>query len=279
MNSGAMLIARNNAQIDYIRQAAFNANRIKQYLNIPVTLLTDSVEIVEKLYNSVFDQVIEIPNDDPVSYRKYNDGTYFRKSLEFKNNSRSLVYDLSPYDETLLLDTDYIVSNDIFKNCFSQKHDFLIYDTGIELSGWRNTAEFEYISSVGPKFYWATAVFFRKTDANKIYFELVKHIQLNWSYYQNLYQITSSLLRNDFIFSIAIHIMNGFTNGTFAKTMPGQLFYSIDRDLLIQLHSDDFLMLIEKENDFGNYSPMRIKGCNLHIMNKFSLDRIIKNDN
>jgi len=279
MSRGAVLVARNNAQIDYIKQAAFNASRIKKYLDIPVTILTDNVTVAKKLYETIFDQIIEIPNEDAYSHRKYNDGTYFRKSLEFKNNSRSLVYDLSPYDETLLLDTDYIISNDIFKKCFLQKHDFLIYDGGVELSGWRNTDEFNYISIVGPKFYWATAIFFRKTRENKIYFDLVKHIQANWSYYLNLYQITSSLLRNDFIFSIAIHIMNGFTNSNFAKPMPGKLFYSIDRDLLVDLKDDNFLMLIEKENDYGNYSPMRIKGCNLHVMNKFSLDRIIKNDN
>lgn len=279
MTRGALLIARNNAQIDYIRQAAFNAGRIKRYLDIPVTLLTDNTTIAKKFYSSAFDQIIEIPNEDTFSYRKYNDGTYFRKSLEFKNNSRSRVYDLSPYDETLLIDTDYIISNDIFKNCFLQKHDFLIYDGGVELSGWRDTREFEYISAVGPKFYWATAVFFRKTTENRIFFDLVKHIQDNWSYYQNLYQITSSLLRNDFVFSIAIHVMNGFTNLNFAKPMPGKLFYSIDRDLLLEYKDDKFFMLIEKENDYGNYSPMRIKGCNLHIMNKFSLDRVIKNDN
>lgn len=279
MNRGVIFIARNNTKINYIKQAVFNAKRVKKYLDLPVSIITDDKTEVENYYKDIFDCIIEITDNNDYGYRKYNDGTHYRKSLEFKNSSRTLAYDLSPYDETLLLDTDYIISNNIFLNCFEQNHDFLIYSNGIELSNWRDILEFDYIGTIGPKFYWATAIFFRKTPINKIFFDLTKHIQENWSYYQNLYQISSSLLRNDYIFSIAIHIMNGHMHNNFAKPMPGILFYSIDRDVLLEIKDESFLMLIEKQNDYGNYSPLKIKNCNLHIMNKFSLDKAINNDN
>ena len=38
---------------------------------------------------------------------------------------------------------------------------------------------------------------------------------------------------------------------------------------------DNFLFLLEKENHLGEYTPLRIKGSNVHVMNKFSLNRII----
>ena len=42
MSKGALVFARNNAQVDYVKQAHFLAKRIKKYLNIGTTVVTDS---------------------------------------------------------------------------------------------------------------------------------------------------------------------------------------------------------------------------------------------
>jgi hypothetical protein len=277
MSKGAILIARNNTEVDYVKQAVFLANRIKHFLNIPVSIITDNSSYLNENYDAeVFDSVIDISNDSNFTYKKYNDGIFSRKSLEFKNTARADVYNLSPYDETLLLDTDFIVSNTDLLECFNQKNNFLIYDTGVELSGHRDLKEFEYISEVGPKFYWATVVFFRKTKENKTFFNLVKHIQENWNHYKTLYQIRQSTFRNDFAFSIAIHIMNGYKQGNFAKPMPGKMFYTTDRDLLVGLDNTKFTFLLEKQTNNG-YFPAVIYNNSVHVMNKYSLSRIIDN--
>jgi hypothetical protein len=275
MSQGAVLIARNNKEIDYVKQAAFLAARIEKYLNLPTTLITDNVEYLDKHnLNSYFDSVISIDSNVPYTFKKYKDGLVYQNSLEFKNTNRSDVYSLTPYDETLLLDTDLIVSDDVFKNCFEQSADLLMYSNAFELSGWRDTSEFKFITDAGPKFYWATAVFFRKTKENKIFFNLVKHIQENWIHYKKLYQIVSPVFRNDFAFSIAVHIMNGYTTNDFVKEMPGTLYYTTDRDELVELKEDNFLFLIEKENQHEQFLT-RIKGKTVHVMNKYSLGRII----
>jgi len=276
MTVGALMIARNNTEIDYVKQAVFNGYQIKRYLGIPVSLITDNVDYLhDRFTEHPFDQIIEIQNTKDYGYKKYNDGTYSRRNLEFKNTTRARAYELSPYDETLLLDTDYIIANDLLKNCFNQLHDFLIYKDGIELSNWRDISEFRTISSKGIDFYWATVVFFRKTPENKVFFSLLHHISENYDHYRTIFQITSPLFRNDYVFSIAIHIMNGYTNGDFAKPLPGKLFYTTDRDLLLRVNLDDFLFLIEKEKSYGNYMPLRMKGSSVHVMNKFSINRTI----
>ena len=89
----------------------------------------------------------------------------------------------------------------------------------------------------------------------------------------------SSVFRNDFAFSIAIHIMNGSTSGNFVKEFPGKLLYSTDRDELVTIYDDGVLVLVEKTNNVGTQTPLRIVNTNIHLMNKFSLDRAIKNDN
>jgi hypothetical protein len=275
MSKGVVLIARNNKEINYIKQAVFLAKRIKQYLELPTTLITDSLNVLEKNnYDNVFDKIILTKNNIPSTIKKYRDGIIYHNSLEFKNTDRSSVYDLTPYDETLLLDTDLVVSDTTFLNCFYQPANLMMYSNAFELSSWRNVSEFDFITDAGPKFYWATAIFFRKSDENKIFFDLVKHIQENWPHYKKLYQITSSVFRNDFAFSIAAHIMNGYTNNDFVKEMPGTLYYTTDRDELISLKDDNFLFLVEKENQ-SEYFPVSIKNKTVHVMNKYSLERII----
>lgn len=278
MSQGVVLIARNNKEIDYVKQAAFLADRIKNYLNLPTSIITDNVEYLEK-NNLVekFDKIIISDNNVSYTIKRYRDGLLYQNSLEFKNTDRSNVYDLTPYDETLLLDTDLIISDDVFKNCFTQESNLLMYSNAFELSNWRNLNEFNYITDAGPKFYWATAVFFRKTKETEIFFNLIKHIQENWIHYKKIYQISSSVFRNDFAFSIAAHIMNGYSNNDFVKEMPGTLYFTTDRDEILEINGDSFLFLVEKENQC-EFFPVRIKGKTVHIMNKYSLGRII-NDN
>ena len=278
---GVLIFARNNAQIDYIKQAHFLAKRIKEYLDLPTTIVTDSIDYLKnayKDYKTVFDQVIEVPLTTSLSRKRYYDGTNVFKQLEFKNDLRTSAYDLTTYEETLMLDSDYIVSNDLFKNCFTQDHDFLIFKEAHDLSGFRDNAQFVHISDTSVDFYWATCVFFRKTKANKIFFDLTKHIQENWQHYNSIFQINRRTFRNDWVFSIAIHIMNGYQRGDFSHTMPGTMYFTTDKDILWELKDDNFLFLIQKENYLGEYTPLKVKGSSVHVINKFSLNRIIDNE-
>ena len=278
---GVLIFARNNAQIDYVKQAHFLAKRIKKYLGLPTSIVTDSVEYLKETYNdykTIFDHVIEVPFSQAPSQKRYYDGTNIFKQLEFKNDLRTSAFDLTPYDETLMLDSDYIVSDTLFKNCFTQDHDFLIYKEAHDLSGFRDNSQFVHISDTSVDFYWATCVFFRKTETNKVYFELTKHIQENWPHYNSTFQINRGVFRNDWVFSIAIHIMNGYQRGDFSHTMPGKMYFTSDKDILWDLQDDKFLFLIQKENYLGEYTPLKVKGSSVHVINKFSLNRVIDNE-
>lgn len=288
---GILVIARNNKQIDYIKQAYFLAKQIKKFLNLPTSVITDSIEYLEENYTDykdVFHNVIEVVYDkidnadtkllspsENHHIKSYRDGTNVEKRLPFKNNCRAYVYDVTPYEETLLLDTDIVVLNDIWKHCFNQEHDFLIYDESYDLAGFRDYSEFSYINNVGVKFYWATAVFFRKTQVNKIFFNLASHIQENWNHYRSVFQVGENLLRNDHVFSIAIHIMNGYQDGNFANKMPGKLFYTMDKDICWEISDNEITFLLEKQQYNGEYTLCKWKQHSIHVMNKYSLNRCI----
>lgn len=290
-SKGILVFARNNSQVDYIKQARFLAQRARKHLDLPTTLVTDSPEYLKHEYpdwNSVFDQVISLvwkkddvdensilSNTENYSVKTFYDGTLVSKRLDWKNNTRTLAYDVSPYYETLLLDSDIVICNDTFSKCFEQTHDFLIYKKATELAAIDRGDDFRRISDTSVDFYWATCVFFRKTETNKKFFDLVQHIHENWTHYNNIFQINSPYYRNDYALSIAIHIMSGYQLGDFAKSMPGKLYFSTDKSILWEISDESALFLLEKPTYDGEYTALKIKNSNLHVMNKFSLNRCI----
>lgn len=279
MSKGAVLIARNNGQTDYVKQAVFLAKRIKKYLGIPTSIITDSPDYLKSVYGvNDFDKVISIGYTDVRNLRVYNDGSMSQRVAQFKNDVRAEAYSLSPYDQTLLLDTDYIISNNILLNCFDSEHNLMMFKKSEDIAKVRDEREFDYISDASIDFYWATVVYFKKTEENEIFFNLIKHIQKEWIHYRRVYQIGNALYRNDFAFSIAVHIMNGFEKGTFCQELPGKHLYTIDKDLLWDLNEDKMLFLVEKKDYLGEYTPISTKGQNIHVMNKFSLERIINQE-
>lgn len=266
MSKGVLVFARNNGKIDYIKQAAFLAKRVTEFLNLPTSVVTDDMEQVP--VDHPFDKVIIADSIMQNTLRTFFDGSGSQKA-EFKNDTRTCAYDLSPYEETLILDTDVVICNDIFTQCFQQPYDFLIYNDSYDITDTNRLDEFKRISETSIDFYWATCVFFRKTSVTKIFFDLLQHIQSNWLHYNKVYRTNSHYYRNDFSFSIAIHIMNGFTKGDFAKEMPGVLYYATDKNVLLEIDNTNLLILTDKN------IPLRIKRANVHTMNKFSLNRCI----
>lgn len=279
MSRGVLLFASNNSMIDYVKQAHWLALRISKYLNLPTSIVTD-VDIQKEYpqYIEAFDKIINVNSlQATFTNKRYYDGSLHKRMLPFNNGNRANAYDLTPYNETLVMDTDFVISNDVLNNCFVQNKDFLIYKDAVHIGTLGKPFEFERISDTGIDFYWATVFFFRKNAINKIFFDLLNHIKENYYHYRSVYQFTTSVYRNDIAFSIAIHIMNGYQQGNFAGILPGKHYYTIDRDILVELKDNRFTVLVEKPNLLGEYLPVKFQGSNLHVMNKFSLERIIDN--
>ena len=272
MSKGVLLFAFNNESINYIKQAIFCAERVKKYLDLPVSVVTDY-----KLSNSEtkhFDKIISL-DSNKTNKKAYRDGSLSKRVLSFNNFGRESSYDLSPYDETIVMDTDYIVANEKLLNCFIQQKDLLLYKDATHLGIHNGTPEFKSISDGGVDFYWATVIYFRKNTLTETFFNLVKHIKDNYMHYRGVYQFKNTVYRNDFAFSIAVHILSGYSKNNFVGVIPGKKFYTIDRDILLSIKDDEFKILVEKQDRLGEYTPVNFKGSNLHVMNKFSLERII----
>ena len=280
MNNGVLLFANNNEHIDYVKQALFSAQQIKKHLNCKVAVATDSPSYLKqhKQSQNLIDHVIELDNKNTIDqYKRYRDGTMAEKNLTWKNTHRHKAYNITPFDQTIVLDTDVVVNNNLYQHCFEQSEDLLIDKNPFDCHYDRYDPTFERISDKSIDFYWATAFFFRKSTFTKTFFDLVSHVQENYTFYRMIYQILPNKLRNDFVFSIAVHLMNGFqSNPDWPYSMPSRMFYTTDKDILQDYKNDTFTILLDKITHPGEYTVNTLSGVNIHVMNKFSLDRIVK---
>ena len=276
MTTGAVLFAQNNSHIDYIKMAVFAAKRVQQYLEIPVSIITDNKQWLETHNpDHTFEHVIEIPGSKIHQQKKFYDGSLSHKLAEWKNFSRGQVYNLTPYDTTLVLDSDYIISSTVLKPALDRDCDLQIYHNSMDLSTWRPTDEFYRINQYSIPFYWATIFIFKKSPVMAAFFDIIAYIKDNWRYYSMLYNINSHVFRNDFAFSIAIHLMNNKMPGDFTMELPGKMTYIMDRDILLGIEDSTMRFLVEKQNHHGEYLLVKTADLDMHIINKQSLLRFI----
>lgn len=281
MNNGILIFAHNNKEIDYGQMAYISASYAKKNLKVPVSLVTDSgtlqyMEKTNKSFLEIFDKIIltdDIKIEIPIK-RRYYDGSLDYKKADFKNVYRAWAYDLSPYDKTIVVDVDLLIVNDRLKHVWDTDTDFMINKYSYDLARDREYFEFQRVSDHGIDFFWATAFYFEKTKWTKTFFDLCKHIIENYDYYRFVYRINAPLMRNDYVFSIAIHIMGGFTNKINPSSLPCEVYYTLDRDELVRVNNDkSFLFLIQKKSCLGEYTLASTNNQNIHIMNKYSINR------
>jgi len=275
MTTGCVIFAQNTVGVDYVKLALFAAKRVKQFLNIPVSLATDSIDYLQFYpeHTEVFDQIIPI-RGNTTQQKKFYDGTLASKTAEWKNLTRNQIYNITPYKRTLVIDSDFIINSDTLAKALNNDYEFQIYKNSFDLASWRNGA-YTRINQHSIPFYWGTVFIFEKTISTQTFFDLVEYIKINWEYFRVVYKIDSPLYRNDFSFSIAIHIMNGMTEGDFGWELPGQMNYVLDRDILVNMKDTTMRFLIEKQYYPGEYTLIKTEDLDMHVMNKLSLTRFI----
>ena len=120
MSRGALLFAFNTPTVDYFKMAVATARRINHFLNIPVSVVTNSGTLLD-FYNYKFDNVYEVESDDSNS----------KEQKVWINKGRHQAYNISPYDETLLLDTDYLINSNKLLSLFDYYNDIYFHNKSI----------------------------------------------------------------------------------------------------------------------------------------------------
>ena len=203
MHKGACIIASNSTAsdgsvFDYIGLAQRSASLIRKHLKIPVAILTTSLNGIEG-----FDHVVRLP-ESKSSNRIINHNNSII-TFPWDNDHRIDILDFSPFDRTLLLDADYLVLSDQLLPVLECDLPFMITDDVIDITG-RNS--FNNMKLMPDKTFmqrWATVMTF--DNRARVVFDAARMVRKNYAYYATMFNFSSSLFRNDFVFSIATHLV------------------------------------------------------------------------
>ena len=268
MTRGAVLFAFNNDRVDYVSQAQWSAPRISRHLDIPVTLVTDQ----EPDNTSMFDQVI-IRASRSGGTRKF-DHMNADSSATWFNRGRCRAFDVSPYDETLVLDTDYIVASDRLKVLFDSAQDLLCHREVLDVTDRKNFARDTRFGETEFPMWWATVLYFRRTRLSESVFDMMSMIEDNWYHYSRLYKFNQEPYRNDYAISIALNTVYGHLPAA-VPSIPWPLFTSFYDVYLNQLEDDVFqLNYVRMVENQARHFRMILRECDLHVMNKPDLGKI-----
>jgi hypothetical protein len=231
---GVLLFAFNTDLVDYVQIAKRSAQLIEHFLDLPVTIITDN-EVTNKFNNR---------------------RTGYASGTKWRNGDRYRAYELSPYDETILLDCDYLTLNQSLISLLETTDDYrLLHNNNSLLQPMSNSMGPISLDSV-----WATVVMFKRSEKTKLLFNLVGKIQRNYEYYSRLYQLRESNFRNDYAFAIANNILNGY-NSNISNKLPMTML-TLDKTITsIEILNNQLLI---REQHKAYVVPMQ----NLHIMDK-----------
>ena len=278
MKKGILIFAHNNRTVDYALMSIIAAGLAKKSLNVPATLVTDESTIAwmkeSKIFdkaNEVFEKIIEVDRPETNNQRKLRDGTN-EMIVPFVNSNRASAWELTPYDRTLLIDSDYFIFSDRLAEYWDVDEDVLVSRAMNDIYDEKRMGYHDrYISDSGVHLLWATTVMFTKNERSKAFFDLVNFIKDNYRYYGDLFRFDTKIYRNDIAFSIANHIMNGFETDV-SKCLPPVLT-TIDKDILHSVDESGKLIFLVTPMLDSNFCAVALKDVDVHIMNKQSITR------
>ena len=250
MSKGVVIFAFNNEQIDYEKIAKLNASMIKYNMDVPVHIITD------------------VENNISPGKRHYKD---YNQILSFNNSLRWNAFNLSPYDETLVLDADYLIMNNHLNAVWNSRNELMINTDIVPLFS-NEFIEHTRLSDFGIKMAWATAIYFKKTNLVEHFFNIMEHVYSNYFYYKQVYEFRGDLYRNDFAASVARHMLNDFTENSLADivSLPvSKIVTAKPEDEIVEFKNINHVKVkIAKPNKPNEFIVNSIKNTNVHFLNK-----------
>lgn len=277
MKKGILIFAHNSRQIDYALMATIAGGMAKKNLKVPVSLVTDkstvdwmkSSKVLPKA-KKIFEHILEVERPDTTNQRLLFDG-YSNKMVPFINGNRLSAYDITPYDRTLVIDSDFIIMSDSLNEYWDVDSSILISPAMNDIRGDRIGILDKWVSETGIKLYWATTFMFTKNKESKFFFELVHNIKSNYEYYSDLFRFNPNQFRNDIAFSVAKHILHGFDE-SFSINLPAILTAS-GKDFISSVEENKIRFLLNDDMSESHVIGALVNNRDVHVMNKQDIIR------
>jgi len=205
-NKGYLIFVQSNKSTDYFKQAVALSMSIKLHnKNANVCLMTN-ISVPDDL-KKYFNSIIGIPGDD-----------YAEESI-WKVENRCKIYNASPYDETIVLDADMLVLENL-DHWWKFLDNFDLYFAS-QVKTYKNkiaSSDFyrkAFTKNNLPNLYCGMH-YFKKTKNNFNFFALVEHIIKNYDIYYKRYtpMNTQRWCSMDLSVAIASQLINNANNIT-----------------------------------------------------------------
>jgi len=268
MTKGIIIYAFNNESIDYFGQAVWCADRVNRYLDLPVTIVTDLSSIRDrKTTHSVIFSMAESGG-----YRVYNPSVTHQADTWY-NGNRFQSFELSPYEQTIVLDSDYVVCSNQLQTLFDLNLQVTAMKHVYDITGRDGFRPYQSISNAtGLHHYWATVLYFDRSQTAKDFFVLMDMIKKNYTHYSNIYKFRTSPFRNDFAVSIALNTIYGHIPDT-VPVIPWKMA-NVFNDVGIRTHDQETFELTYQVGPEKTWRKITVKDQDFHFMNKFDLAKI-----
>lgn len=271
MSIGALIFAYNNDDIDYVKMAAWSARNIATHLKIGTTVVTDNAEVAAKYE---FEHVV-VADREQGGVRHFAD---IGHNVPWFNRNRTDAYRLTPYDQTLVLDADYVVNCKDLSVILHADKDFMCHRESFDLSRGQLLDRLNVFGRHDFPMWWATVMLFRKSNMAQYIFDCMNMVRNNWSHYQNLYGFTNPNYRNDYALSIALGIVSGHTLSV--DEIPWPLLTVLPEAKLSKLSvgNDIECYNIEYTDEEKRLKNLTFSNTDFHAMGKRHLGELIEAD-
>jgi hypothetical protein len=265
MKTGALLFAFNNEHTDYVQMAAWNAQNIRRHLGIPVAIVTNDVG--HELVSTHFDCAIAAKPESG-GQRHFAD---YNQTVTWYNAGRPDAYDLSPWEQTLLLDADYVVASNALLTVLQSNQHMLAHQSAADATAENDFLGLNRFGQFHMPMWWATVVMFRRSAESQLVFDTMKMIRTNWAHYRRLYQTGNSVYRNDHALSIALNTVNGHTLSH--PAIPWQLVSVLPDHEVVKLAQDHYRINYTNSQNQRRWTDLQKQ--DFHAMGKRHLGEIV----
>lgn len=244
----------NTKNTDYGKIANIGAMLIQRHLGLPVSVITDKRSTVDV---GLFDQVI-------VHKPKLNQLDLLEsRGSSWRNKERHAYLALTPYEQTLVLDSDYLLFNDRLLQLFDTVEPlYLTYDA-VKTNRAPVEPSERHISAFSLPLVWGTCFYFRKSEAATLFFDLVEYVRANYGYFTQLYELSTQMYRNDFTFAIAAHLYSGYRAGVIARN-PFPIVTAYPSTIIARVTETGLVLRGHGENNGIAFH----EGTSVHMLNK-----------
>ena len=176
-NTGIVLLAQNNTEDDYVQQACLLAMSAKvTNPSLPVSLITN--DVVPQEYQALFDKIIPIPFGDHAA------------DTSWKVENRWKIYHVTPYEKTIVMDTDMLVLQDIsswinFLDNYEMYFTNTVYtyrNIPVSSNFYRKT----FVTNDLPNIY-SGFHYFKKCEFAHEFYRWLEFVTYNWEKFYELY--------------------------------------------------------------------------------------------